>query len=97
MTTMDTVKTWALNPEKSWEQYTKELCEQASDSMEIAERFDVPKVNEAEAAFTQALAAVTDPDVRFALDSAAGRIAYAYQMLGFCAGSFAQSSAAATA
>ena len=81
---------------KNWEQYNKELCEKADtqEALDTAERFTVPKVAEDEEAFKQALARVTDPDVLFALDAAAGRIAYAYQMVGFCAGSFMQASAA---
>lgn len=94
MTTIDTSRKEQTIPVDNWEQYSEEMCKLADtqEALDIAERFTVPKVKEAEEAFKQAIAGITDPDVMFAVDAAAGRIAYAYQMLGFCAGSFSQTS-----
>ena len=55
---------------------------------ELAERFDVPEVTEAEEHFKSVLQTITDPELRHAVDAAAGRISRAYQILGFCAGRF---------
>lgn len=56
------------------------------------ERFDIPEVEEAEAAFSEVLRKITDPELRNEIDMAAGRISYAYEILGFCAGHFSQDS-----
>lgn len=61
---------------------------------ELVERFELPEIQEAEDAFEQALAEITDPEARDRLDMAAGRISAAYQLLGFCVGHTAQSSEA---
>lgn len=61
---------------------------------ELVERFELPEIQEAEDAFEQALAGITDPEARDKLDMAAGRISTAYQLLGFCVGHTAQSSEA---
>lgn len=61
---------------------------------ELVERFELPEIQEAEDAFKQALAEITDPEARDRLDTAAGRISVAYQLLGFCVGHTAQSSEA---
>lgn len=61
---------------------------------ELVERIELPEIQEAEDAFKQALAEITDPEARDRLDTAAGRISAAYQLLGFCVGHTAQSSEA---
>lgn len=61
---------------------------------ELVERFELPEIQAAEDAFKQALAEITDPEARDRLDTAAGRISTAYQLLGFCVGHTAQSSEA---
>ena len=61
---------------------------------QLAERFDVPEVTEAEEHFKSVLQTITDPELRHAVDAAAGRISRAYQILGFCAGRFSQDSRA---
>ena len=55
-------------------------------------RFNVPEVEEAEKAFKEALQQILDPELRNTLDMATGKISYAYEILGFCAGHFAQDS-----
>lgn len=100
MKTVDTARTGTPQAAtgENWEKYNKDMCELADtqEAIDLAERFNVPKVAEAEAAFKKAIAGITDPEVMFAVDDAAGRIAYAYQMLGFCAGSFSQTCSAAS-
>ena len=61
---------------------------------ELVERFELPEIREAEDAFKQALAEVSDQEARDRLDTAAGRISAAYQLLGFCVGHTSQSSEA---
>lgn len=56
------------------------------------ERFNVPEVTEAEEVFKAALQEITDPELRNKIDMAAGKISYAYEILGFCAGHFSQDS-----
>ena len=63
-------------------------------AQELVARIDLPEIQEAEDAFKQALAEITDPEARDRLDTAAGRISAAYQLLGFCVGHTAQSSEA---
>lgn len=63
-------------------------------AQELVERIDLPEIQEAENAFKQALAEITDPEARNKLDMAAGRISAAYQLLGFCVGHTSQSSEA---
>lgn len=85
-----------LTPEEKWERHTRYLTSLAKSdtAQECVERFDVPEVEEAEAAFKQALEEIADPEMRNKLDMAAGKISRAYQILGFCAGHFAQDSRA---
>jgi hypothetical protein len=49
-------------------------------------------VEEAEKTFKEALRQISDPELRNTLDMATGKISYAYEILGFCAGHFAQDS-----
>jgi hypothetical protein len=86
-----------LTPQQAWERETRQLRNLATSPMaeELVERFDVPEVEEAEAQFRAALQAVSDPEARDKLDTAAGMISRAYQILGFCAGRFSQDSRAA--
>lgn len=86
-----------MTPQQMWERETRQLRNLATSPMaeELVERFDVPEVEEAEAQFKAALQAITDPEVRERLDTAAGKISRAYQILGFCAGHFSQDSRAA--
>lgn len=50
------------------------------------ERYNLPEVQEVEDEFKAALSEISDPELRSKLDMMAGRIAYAYQALGFCGG-----------
>lgn len=77
-------------PEERWARHTSWLRNLATSPLgeECAERFTVPEVEEAETAFKQALTGITDPELRSAIDLAAGKISRAYQILGFCAGHF---------
>lgn len=50
------------------------------------ERYDFPELHEIEDEFAAVLKEVSDPELRDKLDMMAGRIAYAYQTLGFCGG-----------
>ena len=79
-------------PEEAWARQTSYLRNLATSPMgvECAERFTVPEVEEAEAEFKQALAGISDPELRSAVDLAAGKISRAYQILGFCAGHFSR-------
>lgn len=61
---------------------------------ELVERIELSEIQEAENAFKQALAEIADPEARDRLDTAAGRISAAYQLLGFCVGHAAQNSEA---
>ena len=83
-------------PEQAWQQNTDFLRSIAKGDWaeELAERFDVPEVTEAEEHFKSVLQTITDPELRHAVDAAAGRISRAYQSLGFCAGRFSQDSRA---
>ena len=58
------------------------------------ESFNIPisRRSEAEGAFKAALQEITDPELRNKIDMAAGKISYAYEILGFCAGHFSQDS-----
>ena len=73
--------------------YMRNLAE-SPFSRELVEKMDVPEITEAEEAFTAALRQVEDPELRNAIDMAAGRISRAYQLLGFCVGHFSQTSGA---
>lgn len=79
-------------PEETWARHTSYLRNLATSPMgvECAERFTVPEVEEAEDDFKQALVGISDPELRSAVDLAAGKISRAYQILGFCAGHFSQ-------
>lgn len=83
-------------PEQLWQQNTDFLRAMAAGdwATQLAERFDVPEVTEAEEQFKNALQTISDPDIRNAVDEAAGKISRAYQILGFCAGRFSQDSRA---
>ncbi len=80
-------------PEQQRQRKTDYLRNLASSPLaqELVERFNLPEIQEAENAFKQALAEITDPEARNKLDMAAGRISTAYQLLGFCVGHTAQS------
>lgn len=79
-----------------WNRHTNWLRTLATSPMaaELVERFDVPEVDEAEQNFKKALEQIADPEIRNAVDMAAGKISTAYQILGFCVGHFSQDSRA---
>mgnify|MGYP001036201843 CR=1 FL=1 len=84
-------------PEQLWQQNTEFLRNMATSEWgeALADRFkNIPEVEEAEKQFAGVLQSITDPEIRFAVDAAAGRISSAYQVLGFCAGRFSQDSRA---
>lgn len=60
-------------------------------AQELVERIQLSEITEAENAFKQALMEINDPEARNKLDTAAGRISSAYQLLGFCVGHTARS------
>lgn len=83
-----------LTPEELWQRDTDQLRSMATS--EFGEyfkgRFNVPEVEEAEAVFKAALQEISAPELRNKIDMAAGKISYAYEILGFCAGHFSQDS-----
>lgn len=83
-----------LTAEEKWERETTQLCALATSQFGeyCKNRFNVPEVEEAEKAFKEALQQISDPELRNTLDMATGKISYAYEILGFCAGHFAQDS-----
>ena len=83
-------------PEEQWQLETEQLRNLATSPFaeQLVERFDVPEVDEAEAAFKAAIEKISDPDIKNAIDMAAGQISSAYQILGFCFGRFSQDSRA---
>lgn len=85
-----------LTPEQTWQQNTDFLRNLAKSEWgeALADRFKIPEVKEAEEYFASVLQRISDPEIRFAVDAAAGRISSAYQVLGFCAGRFSQDSRA---
>lgn len=83
-----------LTAEEKWERETTQLRALATSQFGeyCKNRFNVPEVEEAEKAFNEALQQISDPELRNTLDMATGKISYAYEILGFCAGHFAQDS-----
>lgn len=82
--------------EERWAQqmgYMRDLAE-SPFARELVEKMDVPEIGDAESDFKAALMQVEDPELRNAIDMAAGKISRAYQMLGFCVGHYSQSSEA---
>lgn len=83
-----------LTPEELWQRDTDQLrCMATSEFGDYCkERFNIPEVTEAEELFKAALQEIADPELRNKIDMAAGKISYAYEILGFCAGHFSQDS-----
>lgn len=83
-----------LTPEELWERDTAQLRREATSEFGeyCKNRFKVPEVEEAEAVFNALLKEITDPELRNKIDMAAGKISYAYEILGYCAGHFSQDS-----
>lgn len=83
-------------PEELWQRETSFLRNLAVSPFadKLIQRFEVPEVEEAEAAFKAAIQKIADPEIRNAIDMAAGKISSAYQILGFCAGRFSTDSRA---
>lgn len=83
-----------LSPEELWERDTQQLRSMATSEFGeyCKNRFKVPEVEEAEKAFKDALQEIDDPELRNKIDMAAGKISYAYEILGFCAGHYSQDS-----
>ena len=83
-----------LTPEELWERDTAQLRSMATSEFGefCKERFNIPEVTEAEKIFKAALQEITDPELRNKIDMAAGKISYAYEILGFCAEHFSQDS-----
>lgn len=84
------------SPQEQWKRHERYLRNLATSPFgrELVEKFDVPEVDEAEAEFKKAIEQISDPEIRDAVDTAAGKISTAYQILGFCAGHFSQDSRA---
>ena len=92
---MDILARTAIGPSSQagyWQEKADRLYNLADSdfAVRLAEQFTIPDIAKAEAAFKQVLESISDPELKFAADSAAGRISRAYQMLGFCAGCLAQ-------
>lgn len=83
-----------LSPEELWERDTQQLRSMATSEFGeyCKNHFKVPEVEEAEKAFKDALQEIDDPELRNKIDMAAGKISYAYEILGFCAGHYSQDS-----
>lgn len=83
-----------LTAEEKWERETTQLRALATSQFGeyCKNRFNVPEVEEAEKTFKDSLRQISDPELRNTLDMATGKISYAYEILGFCAGHFAQDS-----
>lgn len=83
-----------LTPEELWERDTQQLRSMATSEFGdyCKGRFNVPEVEEAEKVFKAVLQKIADPELRNEIDMAAGKISYAYEILGFCAGHFSQDS-----
>lgn len=83
-------------PKERWARemnYMRNLAE-SPFAQKLVDKMDVPEITEAEDAFKAALLQVDDPELRNAIDMAAGRISRAYQILGFCVGHYSQTSGA---
>ena len=85
-----------MSPEEAWQRHTNRLRGLATSPLadELAQRFDVPEVEEAEEQFKAAIQKIADPELRNIIDVAAGKLTRAYQILGFCAGHFSADSRA---
>lgn len=85
--------------EEIWERNTQQLRRTATSEFGeyCKSRFKVPEVDEAEAALKAVLQEISDPELRNRVDMAAGKISYAYEILGFCARHFSQDSRSSTA
>jgi hypothetical protein len=83
-----------LTSKELWERHTEQLRSMATSEFGeyCKSRFNVPEVEGAEEAFNAVLDEISDPELRNKIDMAAGKIAYAYEILGFCAGHFSQDS-----
>lgn len=76
--------------EVSWDRYTQWLRSEATSDFGryCKGQFTIPEVEEAEATFDELLQKIDDPQLRNDIDDAAGMIACAYEILGYCAGYF---------
>lgn len=85
-----------LTPAELWQRHTNYLRNLATSPLadELVQKFNVPEVEAAEEAFKAAAQKITDPELRNAIDMAAGKLTSAYQILGFCAGHFSTDSRA---
>lgn len=85
-----------LNPRDHWRDYENNVKSIATSEygQKLVELFEVPEAEEAEIIFAKALRRVSDKETRAAIDDAAGKLAEAYQILGFCAGHFSTDSRA---
>ncbi len=85
-----------LSPQEIWDRNTNDMRRMAQSpfGIELAEKFQIPEVDEAEAAFKAVVCKISDPELKNEIDMAAGKISQAYQILGFCAGRFSQDSRA---
>lgn len=83
-------------PEELWQEETEQLRSLATSPFaeQLVERFEVLEVDAAEEAFKAAIEQIADPEIRNAIDMAAGKISRAYQILGFCVGRFSKDSRA---
>lgn len=59
---------------------------------DVKKQVSIQETDTAEEQFAELLEQVSDPDLRERLDSAAGRISYAYEKLGFVVGFIAERS-----
>lgn len=57
---------------------------------EVKKRVSIKETETAEQEFSEVLKQITDPELRERIDSAAGRIAFSYEKLGFIEGYIAE-------
>lgn len=83
-----------LTLEELWQRDTDQLRYMATSEFGefCKEWFNILDVTEAEEILKAALQEIADPELRNKIDMAAGKISYAYEILGFCAGHFSQDS-----
>ena len=75
---------------KKWDVPHERISAVSKFGTDCIERYNLPVLHEIEDDLKAALKEVSDPELRDRLDTMAGRIAYAYQALGFCGGWYAR-------
>lgn len=92
-------RTTTITPPTAKERWARKMSRmrdfaESPFAQQLTEKIDVPEITEAEDAFKALLERIADPELRNAIDMAAGKISRAYQLLGFCVGYCSQTSEA---